>query len=173
MDVTEGFVMLSERSQTLNSASSMAHLSRRSRTRESAFREKNSEHGDLGEAWGLPRKGYKEIFWEKAVFCFVTQVCFPGGLVMKNLPAGDARDVGSIPGSGRSPGEGKGSPLQCSCLENPRDRGAWWAAVYGVTVYGVSQSWTPLKRLSSSSNNVSFLETCFSLTETFWLILLF
>ena len=44
-------------------------------------------------------------------------------------------------------GEGNGNPLQCSCLENPRDRGAWWAAVYGVT-----QSWTRLKRLSSSSS---------------------
>ena len=43
-------------------------------------------------------------------------------------------------------GEGNGNPLQCSCLENPRDRGAWWAAVYGV-----AQSWTWLKRLSSSS----------------------
>ena len=41
-------------------------------------------------------------------------------------------------------GEGNGNPLQCSCLENPRDGGAWWAAVYGVT-----QSWTRLKRLSS------------------------
>ena len=41
-------------------------------------------------------------------------------------------DLGSIPGSGRSPGEGNGSPLQCSCLENPRDGGAWWAAVCGV-----------------------------------------
>ena len=44
-------------------------------------------------------------------------------------------------------GEGNGSPLQCSCLENPRDGGAWWAAVYGV-----EQSWTRLKRLSSSSS---------------------
>ena len=44
-------------------------------------------------------------------------------------------------------GEGNGNPLQCSCLENPRDGGAWWAAVYGVT-----QSWTRLKRLSSSSS---------------------
>ena len=44
-------------------------------------------------------------------------------------------------------GEGNGNPLQCSCLENPRDGGAWWAAVYGV-----AQSWTRLKRLSSSSN---------------------
>ena len=44
-------------------------------------------------------------------------------------------------------GEGNGSPLQCSCLENPRDGGAWWAAVYGV-----AQSWTQLKWLSSSSS---------------------
>ena len=43
-------------------------------------------------------------------------------------------------------GEGNGTPLQCSCLENPRDGGAWWAAVYGI-----AQSWTRLKRLSSSS----------------------
>jgi len=45
-------------------------------------------------------------------------------------------------------GEGNGNPLQCSCLENPRDGGAWWAAVYGV-----AKSWTRLKRLSSSSLN--------------------
>ena len=45
-------------------------------------------------------------------------------------------------------GEGNGNPLQCSCLENPRDRGAWWAAVYGV-----AQSWTPLKQLRSSSSS--------------------
>ena len=45
-------------------------------------------------------------------------------------------------------GEGNGNPLQCSCLENPRESGAWWAAVYGV-----GQSWTRLKRLSSSSSS--------------------
>ena len=45
-------------------------------------------------------------------------------------------------------GEGNGNPLQCSCLENPRDGGAWWAAVYGVT-----QSWTRLKRLSSNNGS--------------------
>ena len=49
-------------------------------------------------------------------------------------------------------GEGNGNPLQCSCLENPRDGGAWWAAIYGVT-----QSRTQLKRLSSSSSMGSFL----------------
>ena len=41
-------------------------------------------------------------------------------------------DLGSIPGSGRSPGEGNGNPLQYSCLENPIDRGAWWATVHGI-----------------------------------------
>ena len=46
-------------------------------------------------------------------------------------------------------GEGNGNPLQCSCLENPRDKGAWWAAIYGIT-----QSQTRLKRLSSSSSNL-------------------
>ena len=50
-------------------------------------------------------------------------------------------------------GEGNGKPLQCSCLENPRDGGAWWAAVYGV-----AQSWTRLKRLSSSSSIVNKAE---------------
>ena len=45
---------------------------------------------------------------------------------------GDVRDVGLIPGLGRSPGGGHGNPLQCSCLENPMDRGAWQAIVHGV-----------------------------------------
>ena len=53
-------------------------------------------------------------------------------------------------------GEGNGNPLQCSCLENPRDSAAWWADVYGVT-----QSWTRLKRLSSSSSSISF-SLCYS-----------
>ena len=51
--------------------------------------------------------------------------------------AGDAGDVGSIPGLGRYPGGGHGNPLQYSCLENPTDRHTWWA-----TVYRVSKSWT-------------------------------
>ena len=54
--------------------------------------------------------------------------------MIKNLPAkaGDVKDVGSIPGSGRSPGEGNGNPLQHSSLENPMDRGAWQATVCRV-----------------------------------------
>ena len=53
--------------------------------------------------------------------------------MVNNLPtsAGDARDVGSIPESGRSPGRGNGNPVQYSCLGNHMDRGAWWAAVHG------------------------------------------
>ena len=57
---------------------------------------------------------------------------FPGGSMVKNPPA-NAGDVGSIPGTGRSPGGGNGKPLQYSCLENPMDRGAWQATVPGVT----------------------------------------
>ena len=66
---------------------------------------------------------------------------FPGGSVVRNLPAnaGDPRDTGSIPRSGRDPGEGNGNPLQYSCLGNPMDRGAWQ-----VTVHGDAKSWTCL-----------------------------
>ena len=62
-------------------------------------------------------------------------------LRVKKMPANarDKRDMGSIPGSGRSPGEGNGNPLQYSCLENPTDRGAWQAAVHG----GHTESDTP------------------------------
>ena len=57
---------------------------------------------------------------------------FSGGSAVKDSPA-DAGDVGSIPGLGRFPGEENGNPLQYSCLENPMDRGAWWAIDHEVT----------------------------------------
>ena len=59
---------------------------------------------------------------------------FPNGSAGKESTcnAEDTEDEGSIPGLGRSPGEGNGNPLQYSCLENPMDRGAWWAIVHGV-----------------------------------------
>ena len=57
---------------------------------------------------------------------------FPGGLVVKNLPT-NAGDVGLIPGLGRLPGEGNGTPLQFFCLGNLMDRGAWQAIVHGIT----------------------------------------
>ena len=68
------------------------------------------------------------------------------GLDVKNWPAnaGNSRDAASIPGWGRSPGEGNGNTLQYSCLENSMDRGAWWA-----TVHRVPKSPTGLKQLST------------------------
>ena len=57
---------------------------------------------------------------------------FPGGSVVKNQPP-SVGDMGSIPGSGRFPGEGNGNPLLYSCLGNLMVRGAWWATVHGVT----------------------------------------
>ena len=73
--------------------------------------------------------------------CWVSQVV----LVVKNLPAnaGDIRVMSSIPGLERSPGGEHGNPLWYFCLENPTDRGTWWAMIHGV-----SQSRTQLKRLS-------------------------
>ena len=56
---------------------------------------------------------------------------FPGGSGGKESACNEG-DLGLIPGLGRSPGGGHGNPLRCSCLENPMDRGAWWATVHGV-----------------------------------------
>ena len=64
-----------------------------------------------------------------------TRLGFPGGLEVK-ASASNVGDPGSIPGLGRPPGEGNGNPLQHSCLENPMDRGAWRAIVYGVARVG-------------------------------------
>ena len=71
-------------------------------------------------------------------------------LVVKNLPAnaGDIRDPSSVPGSERSSAGGHGNPLQCSCLENSVDRGAWWAMVHRV-----AKSWTRLKWLSMHTHS--------------------
>ena len=71
---------------------------------------------------------------------------FPGGSEVK-ASAWNAGDSGLVPGLGRSPGEGNGNPLQRSCLENPRDGGASWAAVYVV-----AQSRTRLKQLSKQAS---------------------
>ena len=74
---------------------------------------------------------------------------FPGGSDGKES-AFNAGDPGSIPGSGRSPGEGNGNPLQYFCLENPMDRGAWWATVHGVT-----KSWTRLSNFTFTQTSLT------------------
>ena len=80
-----------------------------------------------------------------------TTGAFQEALVVKNPPAstGDLRDTGSVPGSGRCPGGGRGNPLQYSCLENPMDRGAWWA-----TVHRIAKSWTRLKGFSTLESTI-------------------
>ena len=69
-------------------------------------------------------------------------------LVVKNPPGKDLREAGSIPGSGRSPGRGHGTAPQYSCLENPMDRGAWWATVHRAT-----KSQTQLRWLNTHAHN--------------------
>ena len=83
----------------------------------------------------------------------------PGSSEVK-VSACNAGDLGSIPGLGRSPGEGNGNPLQYSCLENPMDRGAWWAAVHGV-----AKSWT---RLSDFTFTFRWAATGLSPDSEFW-----
>ena len=82
------------------------------------------------------------IHRSQGTLCFL----FPGGVSGKESAsnAGNVRDMNSIPGLGRFPGEGHGNPLQYSCLENPLDRGAWWA-----TVHRIAKSWTWPKWLST------------------------
>ena len=123
---------------------------------------------------GLPGSSIHGIFQartlERVAISFSRQTCtyylffgrFLAGasqvaLVVKNPPAnaGDLRDVGLIPRSGRSPGEGHGNSVQYSCLENPMDRGAWWA-----TVYGVAKSQTRLKWLSTHKHTHTFHCLC-------------
>ena len=85
----------------------------------------------------IVRKGFSKERLSKLQLHGAYQVA----LMIKNPPAnaGDIRDKGSVPGLGRSPGGGHGTPFQYSCLENPMDRGAWWA-----TVQRVAQSQTQL-----------------------------
>ena len=80
---------------------------------------------------------------------------FPGGSEVK-ASASNVGDPGSIPGLGRSPGEGNGNPLQCSCLENPMDRGVWQA-----TVHGVAKSRTQPNDFTSHLHRLLTVITCF------------
>ena len=80
----------------------------------------------------------------RATFSSKVIIVLEGGSVVKNPPAkaGDTRDVGSIPGSGRFPKDGNGSSLQYSCLGNPMDRGAWWATVHEIAESDVTEQLT-------------------------------
>ena len=86
------------------------------------------------------------VFW--TALARHTDVCIQ---IYSKESACNSGDLGLIPGSGRSPGEGKGNPLQYSCLENPMDRGAWQA-----TVHGVAKSQTRLSQLTLSLKSYCF-----------------
>ena len=81
---------------------------------------------------------FKNFYYGKVRILWISQVA----LVVKNLPA-NAEDTGSIPGLGRAPRGGNGTPLQYFCLENSMDGGAWWAAVHGV-----AKSWARLSEFT-------------------------
>ena len=87
---------------------------------------------------------------------------FPGGSDGKES-ACNARNLSLLPGFKRSSGKGNGDPLQYSCLENPRDGGAWWASVYGV-----AQSQTRLKRPSSNSSSTSLVAQMVKRLSRMW-----
>ena len=76
------------------------------------------------------------------IIIIIMTLGFPAGSAVKNLPA-NVGDSSLILGSGRSPGEGNGNPLQYACLENPMERGAWGVTVHGITNGGTQRSdWT-------------------------------
>ena len=85
--------------------------------------------------------------------------------MVKNLSAsaGDARDIGSIPGSGRSPGGRYGKPLQYSCLENLTDRGAWWATVLGAAKSQIRLSDCTRARAHTHTHTHTLSKTGFNL----------
>ena len=86
----------------------------------------------ITDLFSLTCASYVNIFHAICIFLYVSpSEGFSGGSGIKNPPA-NVGDAGSILVSGRSPGEGNGNPLEYSCLRNPMERGAWWAAVHGV-----------------------------------------
>ena len=104
-----------------------------------------------GEPGGLPCMGSHRVGHDWSDLPYLKEdrtTSFPGGANEAPYPAseGEIRDLGLIPGPGRSPGEGNGNPLQYSCLENPMDKGAWRATVQRVT-----KSWTWLRWFSTQA----------------------
>ena len=105
-------------------------------------------HHDPRLSWAGPGQGHMGL--EHSVWLLSPRSQSPGSLPPHRVTHTSIPKAPHCPLFGSSLEEGNGNPLQCSCLENPRDGGAWWAAVYGV-----AQSRTRLKRLSSSSSSKS------------------
>ena len=115
------------------------------------------------------------ILFDICMVCFyiliLTSRASEVALVVKNLSAdaGDVRGMGLTPESGRFPGSGCGSPLQYSCLENPSDRGAWWATVHGVAKSRTCLNWLSTNTLASIKNEIGEI----ILKRHFWNCILF
>ena len=95
---------------------------------------------------------YISVLWSRNCIWLLVKGGFPCSSVGKES-ACSAGDLGLIPGLGRSPGGGNGKPLQYTCLENPMDRGAWWATVHGVTRVGHNLATNPLPLVKEIGNS--------------------
>ena len=117
-------------------------------------------HKEIMEYAELCRGSSPDPYWDQGFFLhtFPYTKGFPGGSEVK-ASACNAGDLGSIPGSGRSPEEGNGNPLQYSCLENPMDRGAWWA-IQSMGSQRVGHDWATslsLSRIQKVSSDLHYL----------------
>ena len=127
----------------------------------------NTVFGNIWSRWGFATEWmYPPGRSSMGVISFImlfnyTTLGFPGGSAVKS-PTVNAGDAGSIPGSGRSPGEGNGNPLQYSCLGNTTDRGAWWA-----TVHGVANKSDTTERLKNNCNKITLLQDLLSWNRDF------
>ena len=130
----------------------------------------------LGWKWQFTLTGVRCDFWYwkegrgryrifKMCVCVYLFVYggFPGGSEVK-VSACNAGDLGSIPGLGRSPGEGNGNPFQYSCLEKPMDRGAWWAIVHGI--HRVRHDWATSLHFNIQKNTIKL--KFIPLANIFW-----
>ena len=117
------------------------------------------------QRWWPGVKGALAKVWRASLW-FQYSSAWKMVLVVKNLPAyaGDRRDVSSIPGSGRSPGVGNGTVLQYSCLENPTNRGAWWATLHGAAEFGMTEATLHACSLVESQAGSAWIER-----KAFWL----
>ena len=108
--------------------------------------------------WHFTRNSFSAVSYKLAFTAFLRW--FPRGAVVKNPPAnaGGTRDLGSIPGLGRSPGKGHDDPLQHFCLENSMDKGGWWATVHGVAESDMTEHACTHGHLSLQGSNHGLLQ---------------
>ena len=125
--------------------------------------QKQEDHGFLRAGLRVPH--IWRWWWEKGILLSLLFWASQVAQVVENQPAnaGDVRDTGSIPGWGRSPGEGHDNPLQYSYLENPMDRGAWRVTVHRL--HRVGQNWNDLARMHHLPRHVRLFATPYAVAH--------